>query len=346
MVEKRVGISWEDNERVFDNHCTGGVPGNRTTPIVVAIASAAGLVIPKTLSRAITSPAGTADTLDALFDVQFEISEMKRIVSEVGACLVWGGAIDVGLADDVMNRIERALNLDREGQLVASVLSRKIAAGSTHVVIDMPVGKTAKVKTGPEANRLAGLFARVGKACGIEVRCVFTEGSQPVGSGIGPVQEAIDVLAVLKLDEDAPIDLREKALLLSANLIDMAASCGIETATEKTRDILDSGLAWKQFQKIADAQGGMKDLEEPTYASIQASPEGGNVKAIDNRRLTRLAKLAGAPVDKVAGLRLYVSVGETVNPGDPLFTLFSASSGELKYALDYYDQNNDLIVIG
>lgn len=343
MVGVGKKIEWTDKEAVFDKHCIGGVPGNRTTPLVVAIASAAGHTIPKTSSRAITSPAGTADTLETLFDVEFKISDIRRIVSEVSACLVWGGAVNLSPADDLMVRIERALDLDGEGQLIASVLSKKIAAGTTHTIIDIPVGDTAKVRTDAEADYLAGLFRRVGDACGIQIRCVITDGSQPVGNGIGPVQEAIDILAVLQLDEEAPRDLRERALTLSANLIDMAESCGIESALDKATGILDSGLAWEQFQRIAEAQGGMKTLPESEYASVQESNETGVVKAIDNRRLARLAKLAGAPFDKTAGLRLYVSTGDKLSTGDALFTLFSASPGELNYALDYYNQNRDMI---
>ena len=155
MVEVGQKIDWGDEAQIFDKHCIGGLPGNRTTPLVVAIASAAGLKVPKTSSRAITSPAGTADTLETLFDVEFDIADMRRIVSEAGACMVWGGGVNLSPADDLMVRIERALDLDGEGQLIASVLSKKIAAGSTHAVIDIPVGATAKVRNHNDAEHLA-----------------------------------------------------------------------------------------------------------------------------------------------------------------------------------------------
>lgn len=345
MVSCGKRLSWPQEKLIYDKHCIGGVPGNRTTPIVVAIASAAGLTIPKTSSRAITSPAGTADTLETLFNVDFQIEDMQRIVSEAGACLVWGGAVNLSPADDLMVRLERALDLDGEGQLIASVLSKKIAAGSTHVVIDIPIGNTAKVRTSAEADYLAGLFNRVGVACGIDVRCVITDGSYPVGKGIGPVQEAHDVLAVLKCTLDAPRDLRDRALTLSANLIDLAHACGLDLALAKATEILDSGIAWDQFQRIADAQGGLKELPSAEFQSVQQSHEGGILVAIDNRRLARLAKLAGAPFSKSAGLRLHVSVGTAVQLNDPLFTLFSESSGERDYALDYYSQNMNMFTI-
>src|SRR5690606_21483482 len=148
-----------------------------------------------TSSRAITSPAGTADTMGTLFRVEFSVEEMQQIVRETGACMVWGGAVSLSPADDLMVRLERELDIDGEGQLIASVLSKKIAAGSTHVLIDIPVGPTAKVRSAEEADCLASLFTRDGAACGIVVRCMLTDGSRPIGFGIGPVQEAFALLA-------------------------------------------------------------------------------------------------------------------------------------------------------
>lgn len=345
MVSCGKRIDWNSGGKIFDKHCIGGLPGNRTTPLVVAIVSAAGLTIPKTSSRAITSPAGTADTMEALFKVDFELEDMRRIVSETGACLIWGGAVNLSPADDLMIRIERALELDGEGQLIASVLSKKIAAGSSHVIIDIPVGDTAKVRSVAEADYLASLFHRVGLACGIQVRCVATDGSQPVGFGIGPVQEAHDVLAVLKGDASAPGDLKERAVVLSANLIDLAESSGIPDAKRKSVSLLESGAAWTQFQAIAEAQGGLRELPSAKYEKIHSSEKQGVVGSIDNRRLARLAKLAGAPFSKTAGLRLHAKVGSVVKNGHPLFTLFSESPGEMEYASQYYKENFDIFSI-
>lgn len=345
MVDCGKRLHWPEAEKIFDKHCIGGLPGNRTTPLIVAIVSAAGLIIPKTSSRAITSPAGTADTLETLFDVDFKLKDMQRIVYEIGACLVWGGAVNLSPADDLMVQVERALDLDGEGQLIASVLSKKIAAGSTHVIIDIPVGDTAKVRTQSEAYRLGGLFDKVGEACDINVRCVITDGSQPVGAGIGPVQEALDVLAVFQRAPLAPADLRQRSLSLAANLIDLAEGCGLDEALSKATSILDSGQAWRQFQRIADAQGGMKELPRANVARDIKANASGTIIAIDNRRLARLAKLAGAPSDSVAGLRLHARLSQTISSGDPLFTLFSDSPGERDYALEYYQQNPSIFTI-
>ncbi|GAB3025526.1 thymidine phosphorylase family protein [Bowmanella dokdonensis] len=345
MVACGKRLTWPGEARIFDKHCIGGLPGNRTTPLVVSIASAAGLTVPKTSSRAITSPAGTADTMEVLTTVDLPLDRIQAIVAETGACLAWGGAVNLSPADDLLIRIERALDLDGEGQLIASVLSKKIAAGSTHVIIDIPVGETAKVRTRQQADRLASLFTEVGQACDIFVRCVMTDGSKPIGRGIGPAEEAKDLLAVLKNEPGAPRDLRQRALHLTANLLDLADNTGLDAAMRKAVEILDSGQAWQQFQRILRAQGGIKALPQAAYQHRQLAVRSGVLMSIDNRRLSRLAKLAGAPLDKAAGLRLFVEVGDRISPDQPLFTLCSESTGERDYALEYYRQNQDIFVI-
>ncbi len=338
MVNSGKRLAWPDHEKVFDKHCIGGLPGNRTTPIVVSIASAGGLIIPKTSSRAITSPAGTADTMETMANVNLSISDIRRVVAQNGACLAWGGAVNLSPTDDLLIRIERALDLDGEGQLIASVLSKKIAAGSTHVVIDVPVGETAKIRSHTDAERLISLFEQVGEACSLVVRCVITDGSQPIGRGIGPVLEARDLLAVLQNQPDAPQDLRNRALLLSAHLFDLAEQCGLESGLEKARDLLDSGAAWKQFQRIIKAQGEVKKISPAKYQHTEKAEHNGMINAIDNRQLARLAKLAGAPSSPVAGLYLHTKVGQMVTTDAPLFTLYSNSQGELDYAMAFYQQ--------
>ncbi len=336
MVSCGKRLQWPGHPQILDKHCIGGLPGNRTTPLIVAIVSAAGLVIPKTSSRAITSPAGSADTLEVLTNVDLTLEAIQQTVTQTHACLAWGGSVNLSPADDLLIRIERSLDLDGEGQLIASVLSKKLAAGATHVIIDIPVGETAKVRTQKEANRLASLFTQVGAACGIEVRCLITDGSQPVGRGIGPVEEAKDVLAVLRGDEDAPGDLRERALYLCAELFSLVNKDGFDAGYRRAEALLDSGQAWQQFNRIVAAQGGLKAIPCAELCHEEFAQVKGVISAIDNRQLARLAKLAGAPSTPEAGLRLHIRVGDRVSEGDPLFTLYSGTEGERDYALDYY----------
>lgn len=344
MVACGKRLSW-GHKKVFDKHCIGGLPGNRTTPIVVAIVSAAGLVIPKTSSRAITSPAGTADMMESLTNVNLSLQEMQQVVEKTGACLAWGGAVNLSPADDMLIRIERALDLDGEGQLIASVLSKKIAAGSTHSIIDIPVGKTAKVRTMAEAERLSNMFTEVGKACGIKVKSLITDGSKPIGAGIGPAQEAQDVLAVLECTSQAPKDLRERALFLSANLLAIKNEGEFSEAFSQAQAILDSGQALEKFNDILLSQGGRQSLGVAAFNHIELAKKAGTVIEIDNRKLARLAKLAGAPFSLNSGLRLHMNVDSDIKIGDALFTLFSESEGEMAYALDYYRNNSDMFIV-
>jgi thymidine phosphorylase len=346
MVACGKRLNWSHKGQIFDKHCIGGLPGNRTTPLVVSVVSAGGLMIPKTSSRAITSPAGTADTMEALTNVSLAIDELKRVVDNTGACLAWGGAVNLSPADDLLIRIERALELDGEAQLIASVLSKKIAAGSTHAVIDIPVGKTAKVRSQLEADRLKFLFIHVGEMCGITIRCVITDGTHPVGAGVGPVEEAKDILNTLNGHPNAPKELRERALLLSAHLFDLSNNLGLEAGYSKAESLLNSGAAWLQFKRIVEAQGGFKTLPTAKYSHSEFAQASGALTEIDNRKLARLAKLAGAPFSHSAGIRLNVSIGDHVQLKEPLFTLFSDSIGERNYALEYYQDNLHMFKIG
>ncbi|MBI5716357.1 MAG: thymidine phosphorylase family protein [Burkholderiales bacterium] len=334
MVDAGERLDW-GRDTVVDKHCVGGLPGNRTTLLVVPIVAACGLTMPKTSSRAITSPAGTADTMEVLAPVDLDIAAMRRTVERTGACIVWGGSVRLSPADDILIRVERPLDLDSEGQLVASVLSKKAAAGSTHVLIDLPVGPTAKVRSAEAAQTLGRRLVEVGRAVGLQVALRITDGLQPVGRGIGPALEARDVLAVLHRQADAPDDLRQRALRLAADVLELGGAAppgdGLRLATE----VLADGRAWAKFAAICEAQGGLREVPIAAHRQIVEAPSPGRVTAVDNRVLSRAAKLAGAPKAPAAGVEVHVRLGETVRRGQPLFTLHAQAPGELAYALQY-----------
>lgn len=335
MIESGGQLTWP-RRPVVDKHCVGGIPGNRTSLAVVPIVAAHGLTIPKTSSRAITSPAGTADTMETLAPVDLDLPAIRRVVEAEGGCIVWGGAVRLSPADDAFVRIEREIDIDAEGQLIASVLSKKVAAGSTHVVIDIPVGPTAKVRTAEAARGLAARLSLVGARLGLKVACLLTDGSQPVGRGIGPAPEARDVLAVLRGEPEAPLDLAERALALSAVLLETGGAAAPGTGADLARAVLSDGRAWARFAAICEAQGGLRQPPDAAQTRAVTAHAAGQVTAIDNRRLARLAKLAGAPGNPAAGLVLAVRVGDTVAKGQPLFHLHAASTGEIAYAFDYW----------
>jgi thymidine phosphorylase len=342
MVAAGERLDW-DRRPIADKHSVGGLPGNRTTPIVVAIVASYGLTIPKTSSRAITSPAGTADTMETLAPVDLDVAHMRRVVDREGGCIVWGGAVDLSPADDVLVRIERALDLDSEGQLVASVLSKKIAAGATHLVLDMPVGATTKVRTGEEADRLTRLLTEVAAAFGIQARTLKSDGSQPVGRGIGPALEARDILSVLQNERLAPQDLRQRALGLAGSLLELVGTAAPGQGAIAAAKAIEDGSAWRKFQAICLAQGGMRKPPRARHTHPVLAAHTGRVAGFDNRVLARVAKLSGAPSAKEAGIELEVHLGDLVQKGQPLYTVHSAAKGELAYALGYAAAHPDVI---
>lgn len=344
MTEVGEMLEW-DQSPVLDKHCVGGLPGNRTTPIIVPIVAAFGLTMPKTSSRAITSPAGTADTMETLAPVELTLPEIRRVVEQEGGCIAWGGAVNLSPADDVLIRVQRALDLDSSSQLVASVLSKKAAAGSSHIVIDIPVGPTAKIRTDAAADEIARVMSIVGDALDLHIQTIKTDGTQPVGRGLGPALEARDVLAVLQNDEDAPGDLRERAVELAAQVIELTEEVTPGNGRAHATEMLDSGRAWEKFQSICEAQGGMREPPTSSQCHEVTADRRGIVASVDNRLLARTAKLAGAPADKAAGLEFLTPPGTEIDVDQPLFRLHADSPGELQYALEFVNAHPNIIRI-
>jgi len=321
---------------VIDKHCVGGVAGNRTTMLIVPIVAAAGLTVPKTSSRSITSPAGTADTMEVLAHVNFSIKKIKEIVKKHKACIVWGGAINLAPADDKIIKVERPLSIDAESQLLASILAKKASVNASHVLIDIPISKEAKITSKKRADRLKKEFKSIGKKLGMKIKVVITDGNQPIGNGIGPALEARDVLWVLKRDKRRPLDLEKKSVMMAGLILEMA---GFKNGIKKAREILDKGLAFKKMQEIIKAQSGNPDIDPDKikigrFKFTSKAKKNGIVKDVNNISVSKVARVAGAPSDKGAGIYLYVCEGQKVKKGDKLFTIYSHNKTELKFAVD------------
>ncbi|MFZ1607266.1 MAG: thymidine phosphorylase family protein [Rhodoferax sp.] len=339
LTEAMIGagqrLDWHEN-LVVDKHCIGGIPGNRTSMLIVPIVAAHGMLCPKTSSRAITSPAGTADTMEVLAEVELPIEQLKDIVRKHRGCLAWGGTANLSPADDVLISVERPLSLDSPGQMVASILSKKISAGSSHLVLDIPIGPSAKVRSMPEAQRLRRLFEYVARRMQLSLDVVITDGRQPIGFGIGPVLEARDVMRVLENDPRAPMDLRQKALRLAGRLIECDPDVRGGDGFAIARDILDSGRALTKMNDIITAQGSkdfnhnQPDLGLLTF-DVQA-PRAGMVVGIENIQLARIASLAGAPKVKNAGVDLLCKLGDTVLADAVLYRVHASYPADLEFA--------------
>ena len=323
---------------MVDKHCIGGVAGNRTTPIVVAIMAAAGITMPKTSSRSITSAAGTADTVEVLCNVDLSIKQMKKIVNKTHGCLAWGGALNLAPSDDKIIRVEHPLSMDPTGQLIASILAKKRSVSATHVLIDIPIGKGAKIEKMKDAIHLKKKFIEVSRKIGLRVKVFITDGLQPIGKGIGPMLEARELIHVLKnssTENYHPV-LKRKCLHIAGDLFELIKKTKKGKGYAYAKQILESGKAYKKFKEIIKAQGGKvpnpEKMKLAKFSITFNAQNSGKIKHIDNKTINRMARIAGAPYDKEAGIYFYAHKNDIVKRGDKLFTLYSDNKSRLNYA--------------
>ena len=341
MLETGKKFTYRAKRPIIDKHCIGGVAANRTTALVIPIVSAAGYTMPKTSSRSITSPAGTADTLEVLTNVSLTLPKMRHVLENVHACMVWGGALDLAPADDKIIHIEHPMSLDPVGQLIASILAKKKSVNASHVLIDVPVGRGAKIEHMEKAKLLKEKFERIGKKLGMKVRVVVSDGSQPIGNGIGPGLEARDILWTLQNNPKGSKQLAEKAIEMSGLAFNLVGRCSVEAGKKLAREILTSGKAHKKFIQIMRAQGAKERYLNPDaipvgkFTAVIGAKCAGKISHMDNKILSRIAKLAGAPQDWQAGIFLHVHVGHRVKKGDALFTIYAQQQQSLSTAKTY-----------
>ncbi len=331
---------------IADKHCVGGIPGNRTTLIVVPILAAMGLRVPKTSSRAITSPAGTADTMEMFAEVALGPERLQQVVKSVGACIAWGGALKLAPADDILITVERPMEIDTESQMIASILAKNKSAGASHVLIDIPVGRTAKVRTDEEGQHLAQLFRSVAERIALKVEVQLTRANGPVGFGVGPRLEALDVRSVLRGEANAPRDLREKSLFLASRVLEMTAVVQPGEGYRAAERALDSGKAMEMFERIVAAQGPRTMPEPAACVAVIEARNDGRLAEIDCWEVARAAKRAGAPANPSAGVRLRCKVGEVISKGRPLYEIHASTDAQLGFARAYVDAHPDIFKLG
>ena len=349
MVETGVKVKFE--EVTYDIHSVGGVPGNSKVALLsVPIVAAAGLLIPKTSTRAITSPAGTADTMEVLARVDLTVEEIVEIARRVKGVLAWGGRLGLAPADDIFVRVERKLAIDPEQQMVASILAKKLAMGVERLVVDIPVGRGTKAQDLGSAESLASIFIKQASLLNIAIRVAITYGGQPIGLSVGPALEAREALRA-HIERRGSKSLVDKAIMLAGLVLELSGRANPGTGADMAREIFISGKAYEKFKQIIEAQGGNpnikpSDIPVGNYTFTLTSPVEGAVTHIDNTAINLIAHACGAPYDKGAGVELHVKVGYRVNKGDPLLTLYSSSESRLEDAIALLREYQPIVVEG
>jgi len=333
--------------RVFDKHSIGGVPGNKISPLIVPIVAAAGLKIPKTSSRAITSPAGAADVMEVFCPVSLSLEKIREVVSKTNGCLVWGGSVCLAPADDMMIHAEFPLDLDPRALLLASVMSKKSAVQPEFVAIDIPVGAGTKVANIQEGETLARDFIELGRRLGIRVECAITYGAQPVGHAAGPILEAREAYETLKNGE-GPESLIAKSTEIAGIILEAGGVAPVGQGSHRALEILNSGAAYEKFLEIIKAQGGKKitkkTLTPGRHTYTLKAGKGGYISRVDNHNIKMIARLAGAPKDKGAGIILHKKIGTKASRGGKLLTIYAENKEKLDVAKKYAKANKPIII--
>ena len=328
---------------VADKHSTGGLAGTRTTMILVPIIAEAGFKIPKNSSRAITTPAGTADTMEVLAPVTFPLKKIEHIVEKTGGCIVWGGHLGLAPADDIIIQVETPLSFESFDKIIVSIMAKKIASGATHLILDLPVGTTLKITHFKDAEIISEKFKFLAKKFNVKVTVDINQALEPAGHAVGPSLEARDVLQVLEQRPDRPFMLEAKTLRLAGKLLDLClADSGKkpkESGEEMARNILSSGRALKKMREIIRVQGGDSDVSSESiklakYKFEVPAPKKGTITFFNNTDLTVIAKILGCPQDKQAGIYLNGRIDEKVDKNDVLCILYSSDKWRLEEALE------------
>ncbi|MBI3984419.1 MAG: thymidine phosphorylase [Candidatus Levybacteria bacterium] len=346
MVE--TGEKLEFEGIVADKHSIGGVPATRTTPIIVAIVAAAGFKIPKSSSRAITSPDGTADDMEVLAPVKLSKQKIMEVVKKTNGCIVWGGSFHIAPADDIIIQVEKPLLFESYDKVVISIMAKKVAFGATHIVIDLPYGKHVKVHTLKDAKLISEKFKYLAKRFKMKINVLIYKTDEPAGRGVGPVLEIRDSLKVLEQDKDRPIDLEVRSLTIATALLELC----FEDSPNKEKmlkdfgntynlalTILQKGIALEKFKQIIKAQGGNPNITSERLKPAknvyeEKATKAGIVNELNIKNITHIAKILGAPEMKGSGIYLNKKIGESVEVGEVLYTLFSEKVYNLKEGKD------------
>lgn len=351
QAEAKSGMIFNFGPEVFDKHSTGGVPGNKVTLVIVPIVAAAGLLIPKTSTRAITSPSGTADSMEVLAPVTFLVDELKDLVAKEKACIVWGGALETAPADNILIEIEKPLHMDPIGLMIPSILTKKLSMGVKKMVLDIPCGPGTKFPTSDDGKKFAILFKEIAKNLGIEAECATTLAHQPVGHMIGPALEAKEALTLLKDYSAGPNSLIEKSTALAGILLEMGGKAERGRGQELAKQILKSGKAYNKMKKIIAAQGGNpeikpEDIKVGPYVKEFYAATSGHITEVNNAIINQIAKTAGCPGSKTSGVEVFKKQGAKVQEGDLIFKIYSHTESKLQKAERIYNSTGGPIILG
>ncbi|MBC7324034.1 MAG: pyrimidine-nucleoside phosphorylase, partial [Moorella sp. (in: Bacteria)] len=319
-----------------DKHSTGGV-GDKTTLVLAPLVAAAGAPVAKLAGRGLGHTGGTIDKLEAIPGLQTELSIPAFIqqVKEIGVAVA-AQTRDLVPADKKIYALrDVTATVECIPLIASSIMSKKLAAGADAVVLDVKVGAGAFLPRREDARALARTMAAIGRQLGRTTVCFLTDMEQPLGRAVGNALEVREAITALK--GEGPGDLEELCLALGAQMLVLAKkAAGIDQARQKLTTLLKNGGALRKFQEMVAAQGGNPEVVENTELLKVAGRQekvlaqaAGYVQSVDGRALGRAAVYLGAgrqskedQIDLSVGLVMHKKIGDTVEAGEPLVTMF------------------------
>lgn len=329
-----------------DKHSTGGV-GDKTTLVVAPVAAAAGVTVAKMSGRGLGFTGGTADKLEAIpgFRTRLEPAEFHRQLEELGLSVITQTG-SITPADKKIYALRDVTGtVESPGLIASSIMSKKLAAGSDGIVLDVKCGSGALLKDLAEAENMADLMIDIGRKAGRKMVAVISDMSQPLGRAVGNALEVEEAVQVLK--GGGPEDLRQLCLELAGEMIRIGGRAeSFEEGKETARQVLSDGRALEKFRQMVRRQGGDdRIVEEPErmgsspYSRDVLAGRTGFIAETDTREIGRASQHLGAgrlrkedEIDFTAGIRMHVRIGDSVQEGDVLATLYGADSRRLEEA--------------
>ncbi len=325
-----------------DKHSTGGV-GDKTTLIVAPVVASLGGRMAKMSGRGLGHTGGTVDKLESIPGYRTSLSpdEFLGQVEKIGLSVI-GQSGNLTPADKKLYALrDVTATVDSIPLITSSIMSKKLAAGSHNIVLDVKVGSGSFMKTPEDAETLAREMVKIGKGCGRNVRAVLSNMDVPLGSAVGNSLEVIEAANILKGADSG--DLYEVSVILSAQLVSMVRGVSVEEAERAVREAIRSGAAFAKMKEWVSSQGGDVGYLDDTalfpaakYGKDVTAPRGGYIFSTDAEKIGEASVVLGAgraskedAIDHAAGILIKKKTGDRVEKGDVICTLLTNDESSL-----------------
>ena len=325
---------------VAGKYCIWWVPGNETTMIVIPILASLWITLPKTFSKAITSPAATWECVNVLMDIEFDKSEVIRLTDKVWACLVWNEKLNLAPVNDRIIKVSSPLWMEPYARMISSIMAKNYAMGINHCLIDIPMWPTAKVATMKDAKRVAKRFREIWEYLWIKMDVEITDGSQPIWRWIWACLQAREALRILQQYKTRSEDLEKKAIFLAARILVLcwvANSMGNAEKLVKTQ--LENWEAWKKMQEIIKAQNWepnikSEDIQLGKFSHDVVADKDCIITHVDMKHLNTMVRWLWAPKEYQAWIYLHKKLWDKVKKWEVIYTMYSPSANKLNLVKD------------